>query len=243
MGQPTPPGDGVPLYEGLDASWNDIVGGFPEDKRAELAPKLKSRLETEYEPLRAYEDFHRSGVKPDQISGALSLYSMIENNPRQVYDAIGNYLGLTAQEVKQAAETMQEEVDDDDPRIATMQRQLDTLTQIALAQRQQVTQQQQQEEQDAAIDKELKGLAKKYGDVDEQEVLMRMLHLNMTAEQAYQDYTSKFDKIRQRRPSPMVLGAGGNIPANSIDPTKLSPTDTKSLVANMMQQAAAERKQ
>jgi hypothetical protein len=243
MGQPIPPGDNVPLYEGLDPSWNDVVNAFPEDKRAELAPILKSRvseIESRYEPLKQYEDFAKSGISPEQMSTALSVYSTIENNPKMVYETLANHLGITNAQAQQVVEEVQQG-DEDDPRIATMQRQIDTLMQIKLAEHQQNTQAQQQAEQDAAIDRELKTLQKKYGDFDEEQILMRMLHKNISAEEAYKEYDKMISDLRRTRPAPMIMGQGGQIPRNGIDPTKLSPQDTKAYVANMLAQANHEK--
>jgi DNA-binding transcriptional MerR regulator len=238
MGQPNPPGENVPLYEGLDASWNDIVGAFPEDRRNELAPLLKSRID-QYEPLKQWEDLHKSGITPKYASDALNVFSIIENNPQQVYDTIGKYLGITPKEAKAAVEEFQateEEDDGPDPRIQTMQEQIDTLAQIALSQRQQTVQQQQAAEADAAVEKDLSELKKKYGDVDEDQVLLYMLNGNgVTAEQAYQMYTERDNKIRSRRPAPMLMGSGGAVPAKQLDVRKMNPEDTRSLVAQMMQ--------
>lgn len=238
MGQPNPPGDNVPLYEGLDSSWNDIVGAFPEERRAELAPLLKSRIDA-YEPLKQWEDLHKSGITPKYASDALNVFSIIENNPQQVYDTIGKYLGITPKEAKAVVDEFQEieEEDGPDPRIQTMQEQIDTLAQIALSQRQQAVQQQQTAEADAAVEKDLVDLKKKYGDVDEDQVLLYMLNgKGVTAEQAYQMYTERDNKIRSRRPAPMLMGAGGAVPAKQLDVRKLNPEDTKSLVAQMMMQ-------
>lgn len=240
MGQPTPPGDNVPLYEGLGPEWNDIVGALPEDKRAELAPRLKERLDV-YEPLKQWEDFHNKGITPEQADTALNLYKIIDSNPREVYETIGKHLGLTAAQAEQVVEEL-EDADQNDPRIAKLQQQVDTLAQIALTQNQQTQQQRLAEEQDAKLDAEISAIKKKYGDdVPEDEIIMRMLHKDMTAEQAYQEYNSRVTDIRSRRPSPMILSGGGNVPPRRIDPIKLDNKDTKSLVAQMLDHANAER--
>lgn len=243
MGQPNPPGD-IPLYEGLGADWNDIVSAFPEDKRAELAPRLKQRLDETvkpYEPLKAYEDFHRSGITPDQIGTALQVFSTIENNPRQIYDTIGKYLNITPAEAKEAVENIQDGTTSDDPRLQRIEQQLETLARVTLAEKQQTTAEKQLAEQEAALDRELSGLRKKYGDdFDEEEILMRMAHKDLSAEKAYEDYMSKASEIRKRRPSPMILGGGGMVPQRTLDVTKLNTSDTKNLVAQMMQQARNE---
>lgn len=240
MGQPTPPGD-MPLFEGLGTEWNDIVGAIPEDRRAELAPKIKERLSA-YEPLKQYEDFQKSGISPDQIGTALNIFTMIENEPRKIYEAIGQHLGITPQQAKEAVEEMEQTTDGEDPRLKTMQQQIDTLAQIAIAQKQMTVQERQAAEQDAAIEKDMNDLRKKYGDeVDEEEILMRMLHKDMTAEQAFQDYSGKVTAIRQKRPSPMIIGGGGTVPPRQIDPRKLDSVQTKNLVAQMFEHANNER--
>jgi hypothetical protein len=238
MGQPNPPGD-LPLYEGLDPSWNDIVGAFPEDKRNELAPKLKERIDA-YEPYKQWDNLQKSGVTPQQAETALSIYSMLENNPKQVYDELSKYLGVTPQQAQQAAEQVEEIMEDEeDPRLsklASLEKQVQVMAELLMTQHQQEVQSKQQQEADAAIDKELSDLKKKYGEeVDEEEVIMRMVHQGMTAEQAHQAYMNKVTQIRHRRPAPTLLGSGGTVPKKGIDPAKLDNSGVKSLVAQMIQ--------
>lgn len=242
MTNPTPPGD-FPLYQDLGAEWNDIVSAFPEDRRSELAPLLKSRIDAQIEPLKPWSEFSSQGVTPDHAKTALELQRVIEENPREVYEKIGQYLGITPQQAQQVVKESEAQAeDDDDPRIKTMQQQLDTLAQIALAQRQQESQAQMLAQQEAELEKQLSGLAKKYGDFDEEEVVMRMLHRDMTPEQAYLDYVNKVQEIRRRPIAPMVMGgSGGSIPRPSIDVKGLDNAKTKDLVVQMLQQAQAER--
>lgn len=245
MGQPNPPGD-LPLFEGLGSEWNDIVGAFPEDKRAELAPLLKSRIDS-YEPLKQWEDFQKNGITPDQAKTALNLFDVIENNPKQVYETIGRHLGITAQEAKTAVTEIKKtgglEGADEDPRIAQLENQLNTLVQIQLAQRDQSKEQQLLAQQEQALDNELTDLKKKYGEdyVNEGEVVMRMLQFGISAEEAHKQFETLASDLRRRRPAPMLLGNGGAVPARAIDPVKLSSNDTKGLVAQMLQHARQER--
>lgn len=245
MGQPTPPGD-MPLYDGLGSEWNDIVGALPEDRRAELAPKLAERVSAYEDQLQSYkpwEDLQKSGITPEQAGTALSVFTQIENNPREVYEVLGKHLGITPAQAQQVVEDLDEE-DEDDPRIIALKNQVDTLTQITLAERQSQVQAQQQKEQDELLESELAGIKKKYGDdVPEDEILMRMLHKNMTAEQAYQEYSARADEIRKRRPAPMLLGNGGQVASRTLDPRKLDSPGTKNLVAQMLDHANSVAKQ
>lgn len=236
MVQPTPPGD-MPLIEGLGPEWNDVVSYIPEDKRGEFTPKFKERIgafESQYAPLKQWEDLQKSGITPDHASTALKVYSAIENDPKQVYEAIGKHLGITPQQAKEVVEEVQEG-DQEDPRIVRMQQQLDTLAQIALAKNNMETQQRQAEEADKAIEAEISEVKKKYGDFPDDEVLMRMLHKNMSAEEAYQEYASRVDSIRSRRPAPFLLGSGGHVPSSAIDVRKLDSAGTKAVVAQMLE--------
>lgn len=237
MTQATPPGD-LPLYEGLGVEWNDIVGAFPEEKRAELAPILKSRIDA-YEPLKQWENFQKSGITPEYAGTALDVFKLIEDNPREIYNTIGKYLGVTPQEAKEVVEAIEDD-NGDDPRIKSMQEQIETLGQIALAQRNQTTAEKQAAQEEALLEKELSALKKKYGDdVDEEEVIMRMYNKNLTAEQAHLEYSAKVTALRARRPAPMLMGGGGAVPRKDIDVTKLNSADTKNLVTQMLENAKA----
>jgi len=248
MGQPTPPGD-MPLIEGLGPEWNEIVSGFPEDKRAELGPKIRERLSTYETTQQAYEPWKNlqdSGITPELASTAATLYRLIENDPRQVYETIGKHLGITPQQAKEVVQEAKEDKEDEDPRFAklsTLEQQVQVMSQILLGQRDMEAQEKAKAEADAALDKELKSLKTKYSDVDEEQVIMYMLQHNVAAEEAYKMYTERDNNIRSRRPAPFVLGSGGHIPTNKpIDPKTLSPADTKNLVAQMMQQGTNEAK-
>lgn len=240
MGQPIPPGDNVPLYEGLDSSWNDFVSVIPEDKRSAFAERVNG-IHKEYEPLKQWEEFHKSGITPDHATTAVNLFATIENNPRQIYDAIGKHLGITPQQAEEVVEAIQED-DGSDPRIATLARQVEAMAQIMLGQRQQEVRSQAEAEADARLDKMLGDLKKKYPDVDEEEILWRMDKFDMSPEEAYQAHMSKVTGYRTSRPAPALLGQGGHVPRNVIDPTKLNAAGTKSLVAQMFEHDNAERR-
>lgn len=242
----------MPLIEGLDSSWNEFVSAIPEDRRAELAPKFKERItgyENRVKEFEPWADFQKSGITPDFADSAVKLWAQIENNPRMVYETIGNHLGITPAQAKEVVEATQQTGTKDiaditnHPQFKAVQDQVNTLAQVTLAQRQFNEQEQRVAQEEAALDAEIKGIRTKYGqDIPEDEILMRMVHKGMTAEQAYQEYSGLVDSIRARRPAPMIMGSSGAIPGRqAIDPTKLDSKGTKNLVAQMLAQANAER--
>lgn len=229
--------DVSPIYEGLDPSWNDVVSAFPEDKRSEYAGFIKTQMDS-YAPLKQWEEFAKSGITPEQASTAVGVYNTIENNPKRVYEALGAHLGITPQQAQEVVEELEDADPEEDPRIATLQKQLATVQQILVARHQEETQSRLEQQAEAEIDREIAALKKKYNDVDEDILAVFMANGQMSAEQAYKAYTERDARIRATRPSPMLLGGGGQVPNRAIDPTKLSSSETKNLVAQMMQQAA-----
>lgn len=245
MGQPTPPGD-IPLYADLGVEWNDVLSGFPEDKRAEFAPKIHEKLNEKlktFEPLRQYEDFHKSGVGPDHIGTALQVMSTIENNPHQVYEMLGKYLNITPKQAEEVVKDVKnnQESDESDPRYEALQNQVNTLAQIALAKRNEEEQSALAAQQDRALEEELSNLKKQHGDFPEDEIIMRMLHKDLTAKQAFDEYAQFVEGIQRRRPAPFVLGSGGAVPREPLDVKKLTGPQTKDVVAQMLQHANQER--
>jgi hypothetical protein len=243
MTQATPPGDS-PLFEGLGSEWNDIISAIPEEQRATYAPMIKERLST-YEPLKQWESLQKAGATPDQANTALGIVASIETNPRQFYEAIGEHLGITPQQakevVKELESTQNADGSQDNPELAELQKQVKVMAEVMIAERQQSTQAQREAEADKALERDLNELKKKFPDVNEEEVIMRAIAKGITLEQAHNEFTAFVSEIQKRRPAPFVLGNGGHVPAKSINPSKLSTEDTKSLVAQMMMQSNAER--
>ncbi len=234
MTGPTP--NDMPLFEGLDPSWNDVLSVLPEDKRSEYGQKIAERTKLPDEYSR-WENFNKSGITPEQAEYAIGINKLIEDRPMEVYKAIAEHLNIPVAEAKQVVDEIDEGDEDDNPELSALKQQVDVMQKILLTKHNQETQAQQQAAQDAELEKELSGLRKKFGDdVNEDQVLMRMYTKGITAEEAHQQYMSEVAEIMKRRPSPMVLSGGGVVPNKPLDPTKLNPQDTKKLVAQMMQQ-------
>jgi hypothetical protein len=247
MGQPNPPGD-LPLVEGLGPEWNDIVGAFPEEVRGELAPKLKERVSQYQSQLEAYkpwDDFQKSGITPDHVNTALQIQSVIENNPQQVYEAIGKSLGITPAQAEKVVDKLERTPpSQDNPELATLRQQVETMSQIMIAQRNGSVKEQEAAAMDAQLEADMNGLKKKYGDIDdiaEQQILMRMMQNGNSPEEAYQEHSNFVSSIRKTRPAPMIMGASGSIPSRAVDPTKLDNKGTKNLVAQMLDHANQQR--
>lgn len=234
---------------GINPSWNDVLNYVPEDKRNEVIPKLQEwdknyqKVQSEIAP---WKDFISSGVDPETAQFSLNVLSTLEANPRMIYEALGNHLGITPGQAKELVEDQglleaekqlnKQTKELDDPRLTKLQEQTDAMARILLARREEEA----VAAEEAALDEELSALRDKYGEYDEEYVLAKM-HAGMDSEEAVKAYIEHEEAILRRRPvAPRILGGGGQIPSPAIDPGKLDSKGTKELIVQMLQAAQAQ---
>lgn len=265
MGEPTPPTPGnanIPLVQGVDPQWNSILQYVPEDKRSEVVPHI-SQYEQQYKPItEKYENWKSvvdSDLTPAQVEQAVTVLDALEHRPQEVYELLGKHLGVTPGQAQQMVENAglnnnnpENEPDPNDPlskidltqhpEFARLKHGHDLMAQVLLAEKQTQEQQRVQQEQDQALEKELSELKAKVGDFPEDEILMRMGYKELSAEEAFTEWQKSADQIRQRRPSPFVLGSqGGLIPKPPLDVKSLDSKGTKNLVAEMLAEAQRDQ--
>src|SRR5690606_9411873 len=168
-----------------------------------------------------WEDLSKQGIDPNAAITGVQLLNLIDTQPQVVYETLKNYLeknNLLPAGEPMPTDSIQEEgdnqnLDELDPKLQKLEQQVQVLAQIALAQKEEKERQQQ----DQAVEKELTSLRKKVGDFPEEEILMRMSHYGLSAEEAYKKYMGHVEEIRIRRPAPTLLGAGSTIPSKNIN--------------------------
>jgi hypothetical protein len=170
----------------------------------------------------------------------------VQNNPQNVYNALAEAYKFGQQPSPVANNG--ESGDDDplanlDPKLLSQINDqgslLQTLAQVVIND----NNAKQAAAADADLDKELNALKDKIGDYDERYVLALMQN-GLSAEDAGQAFVSMKQSLAPKPFAPTVLGngsGGGGIPSGAIDPTKLSSKDTRSLVAQMLAQAAQQQ--
>lgn len=239
-------GGGAP---GHNPAWDEVLGLIPESLHGAITPHFQkwdsaaqTRIESVNESMKqfdAYKPFVEHGIDPSELEQGLRLMFEINNNPRNVYDALAKAYNY---EVKAAIESSGEDEETqltDDPRFGKLQEGIELVSKIVLAD--------QQAKQDAAadiqLDRELKSLTDKYGAYDEDFVLAKMQN-GYTGEQAVEAFMQLKAQFQQSQPfAPNILGGGSpgaGLPSNAIDPTKLSSKDTRNLVAEMLAAAAKQ---
>jgi hypothetical protein len=240
----TPANSGIPLVEGGNPAWNDFLQYVPEDKRQEVVPTLKQWDEHVNKMRADYEPWKNLGTTPDQAEQAIKVKNLIESQPQAVYERLGEYLGVSTKEAKkiveEEAKKETETAPTGTPDLEKLQNTVNYMAQILLAQKQEQESTEAEKAEDAKLDAALKELKKKYGDFDEEEVVMRAVHRGLSVEKALEEWKAKEAEILKRRPAPWLLGGGGEIPSPTTDPRKLDRKATKDLIAQTIHLANME---
>lgn len=224
-----------------ESPWADILAKVPEELRGELNPALEQytqRVRSDYEP---YQFLLENEVAPETVQYAMNILTTLNQNPRQLYDAIGQYYkyGGDTSAQPQTDPLSDEGVEgQDDPRIAQLEQGIQTLARVILEERQQKDQQ----AEDQRLQKELDTARAKYGEYDEGYVLGLALNGKSVDEavRAYKQLEQKLvaSQSQQKPASPVIMGSGGGAPGSgAVDPRKLSGSETKNLVVQMLQNA------
>lgn len=254
QGEPTP--DAVVDAPGLNPAWEPVLSLLPEQFHTVVTPHFQkwdqdaqSRIENVNTQLKAYEGYNKfteHGITADEVEQGLRIMYEINNNPQNVFNALQEAYKFGAQPETPVANN---ESDEDNPLaqlppevLAQLSEQgdlLKTVSQIVLND----ANAKQAAVADNALETELATLKETHGDYDEEFVLTKMLN-GSSGEDAVKAYQDLVQRVSPKPFAPAVLGGGnggGGIPSNAIDPTKLTRGETKSLVAQMLEQAARQQ--
>lgn len=242
--------------DGVHPAWNEMLEKVPQELHSTVTPYLQQwnksvnerfeKVHQEYEPWKPIV----KNYDPDTVNFAVQMLSALENDPQMVYKAIGDFYKLTEQQQGSPSAQGQNEPNkelEEKPWLNDLQqlRQENDMLARYVANQQQ---QQQFAQADAALDKELKELNKKYGEFDERYVLgMLMANKNMTTEQAVQEWQSSIKSYAEKMgfagPKPFFVSPGGAIPGSNVDIKNASDKETKDVVIQMLQAAAQQNRQ
>lgn len=264
---PTEPVASAPAQQNR-APYADYLEQVPEAFRPQVEPAFKEwdanvtkRFQEVQQQIVPYRDII-SEYDPESIQQAIQLANLMQENPQQVYQALGAAYGYgnevqqsagqggMGQQFQQQSAELPEEYADLPPQFleqwqqtqAQMQQmgQMQELIGQALVQERQQAEEAQQMQQ---FEQYLGNLKQQFGDYDEDYVLAKIAG-GMDPEQAVQNYQQKFGQLVQQQTQqnvnqavPTVLRAGGGLPTTQQDVTNLSRPDTKALVTQMLEAA------
>lgn len=233
---------------GQNPAWNDVLNALPAEFHNIVTPHFQkwdqaanSRIESLNAELKGFEDykpFAEHGITQAELEQGLRLMYEINNNPQGVYEALASAYKYGQTPGNNAVEEDEEEASPltNDPRFDQLQQGLELVSKIVLND----AQAKQQASADQALEKELADVKAEFGDnIDEDYLLTKML-AGHSAKDAAKSYQALIQRVTPQPFAPNVLGnsnGGAGVPSNAIDPRKLSGSDTRNLVVEMLKRA------
>ena len=253
-GAPSEGGDaseGVNEPSGHNPAWDDLLTLIPSQLHEGVMPHLKKwddKFQTELQkvqsPYEPYKPFIESGATPETLQAALGFYQLAESDPEKVYREMQKYYGFGQdqgpQEQVPSSNDLVLDDDEDDPRFAALKQNQEAIAQVLLSKHQQ----EQEQALERQIEQELTEIKTKHPNMSEADEIMiyRIAAANgSTVTEASEELFKYNESIAQSamksRPAPpAVMSATGSIPGQEpIDPRKLDPKATKSLVASILE--------
>jgi hypothetical protein len=237
-------------------AWKEILDQLPDEFHPLITPKLEAwdagvqtrfqSLQSQYEP---FKQFVEQEVDPAFIEQAIGLAAAIEQDPERVYKALAEAYGY-GQGAEVTPETLTTDEDDEtDPiatRLAEHERMMEEMASTFLADQNA----KEQQEFDAALTEYMSALHEAYdptGGFDDNFVLTQ-LSQGVDGEVAVKNFQETVKKFAGGNTSvqaqdtsgngaPPVLGAGGGLPSQQVDISKLSDADAQKLVTEMLRTA------
>lgn len=171
---------GNPAWEDIRKKLDPLLFKSIEENLKEFDKNAQSRIESlnkQYEP---YKPFAEQGLGQQQIAQAVQLAQMIDQNPEEIYQKLGEFLKQngklpeTQKEVKDALDGNDEDEGDEpvDPRIAQLEESQKQMEAFIKAQ----AEEKASKEADAALESEISALRKakpEMSDEDLEEVINR----------------------------------------------------------------------
>jgi polyhydroxyalkanoate synthesis regulator phasin len=243
--------------DALHPGWNEMLEVLPSSLHSIVTPHLRARdknyqdgIQKVHSQYETYKPYLENNIPPDRINYALQVAQAIEERPQDMIKALQEFTGMSKAEATQVVADQQSQnepgqVDSDvpeellnHPKFQEMEKQLQTVAQYLVTQKQT----EEQRAQDEQLETELAGLRDKNGEFDEEFVLRWAIdHPNASLEdgvKAYKDFVNKILEENRRAPAPKVLpGGGANVSSEISREDMKDPKSRKSIVQQMLQQA------
>ena len=249
-GMPEGAGSGNEGQQQGNPAWGEFLSVVPQELHEKVTPILQKwdqgvqqrfeKVQSEYKPWKQFID---AGVDAETATFALNLFNRLQEDPKYVWESLGQHYKFNQAAAQQSGQGQgSNEVQEEDPyhpRIAELERQQQLLTQAVLKEREAAMERQAE----AQLDAELASAKQKFGSFNERYVL-GLLQTGMSVDEAVQNYRDTIEQeVRSYRPKPLIMGGGGSIPGNGIDPSKLDDAGRRNLVVQMLKAHASERNQ
>lgn len=195
------------------------------------------QLHSQYAWAKPWEEIAQE-YEPDAVSQAIQIQQALTSDPEGFYKALAEAYGFNGQQNGEQGQPQEPgETGPVDPRIDQLQQTVNQLTEFIMGQHQQ-TQEQQEEQQFIQL---LTELQEKHGQYDVDYVLAKIAAGDdpETAILAYKALAGQNSANASGQQAPVVLGGGGGMPSQTVDPKTFSPKQTQDYVASVL---AAQQK-
>lgn len=224
----------------------DIVGKYVKQWDAGVTRRFQE-LHGKYKPYEELGDV-------EQLQKAMEIYSVLDEDPQRLYNALGEAFGYGSQQGQNGVEGQQQQIgntgEEDNPlqsAFTELQGRFDEQAKVLEAVAQYILNQDQvskQSQEDQELDQYVGLLKEEYGEFDEDYVLTKMYH-GMSGEEAVQSWNNMVQQhVNQASQStanlPTILSSSGGSAVPVGETQKLgsfSSKDIRSLVADVLAQA------
>lgn len=246
---------------------------IPEALRPMVEPTFKEwdanvnrRFDEVHSRYAPYKEFIDAGLQPGQLREAVDLMKMVVQDPRRIYEALGEHLGITPQQAAQVlsgqgqvdepdefdlgeTEEAQQYNLENDPRFQHYAQQQEQITQMLQQQQTQAVQAEADQWIESRISETTKMLESKGIEPDWDYILGvagalsqsgRVPDNDQAFDQAVQSYITKVDSWRGRPTAgsnaPLVMPTNGGTPSTGLPPMDTAK-DRRALGAELLQAA------
>lgn len=213
---------------------------LPETARPLVEPIFKEwdqgvnqrfqQLHSQYDWAKPWEEIARE-YEPDSVSQAIQVQQALMTDPEGFYKALAEAYGFGQQNGEQGPEGT-DGSDPIDPRIEQLTQTVNQLTEFIMGQHQQ-TQEQQEEQQFIQV---LTDLQTKHGEYDVDYVLAKIAAGDdpEKAVLAYKALAGQTEADTSGQQAPVVLGGGGGMPSQTVEPKQFDRKQTQDYVASVL---------
>jgi hypothetical protein len=248
--------------EASNPAWNELLGLIPQELHSQVTPHLQKwdsnfdKVQSQYAP---YKQFVDAEVPADNIAYALNAMQQLDQDPKQFYDMLTNYMQeqglLEAQNPEAETPGGQGPVDGEElpevfqhPEFQRIQKELQEAKQLAetLGQNFLQTQQQQQEAaEDEALQEQVDTLTEELGEFD----VKWVLHAALDAAESGQDvedlrpFVEQYRQYEQsiieksKKPAPTMMPSGGVAPPTQINMAEMSDKERREYIVSRLNAA------
>jgi len=214
---------------------------LPETARPLVEPVFKEwdqgvnqrfqQLHSQYEWAKPWEEIARE-YEPDAVSQAIQIQQALTTDPEGFYKALAEAYNFGQPNGEQGPNGIPDPDSPVDPRIEQLTQQVSQLTEFIMNNHQQ-TQEQQEEQQFVQL---LTELQDKHGQYDVDYVLAKIAAGDdpEKAVLAYKALAGQTQADTSGQQAPVVLGGGGGMPSQTVEPKQFDRRQTQDYVASVL---------